>query len=68
MPKGQAPYKKKDAITAAGDRLRSKLSSLRGPTEELGKKIQGAAPAISNKFPDKKAKGGMIRKPQGRKR
>jgi hypothetical protein len=66
MPKGQAPYKKKDAITAAGDRLRSKLSGLRGPIEEIGKKVQGSAPAISKKFPDKKAKGGMV-KSKGRK-
>lgn len=66
MPKGQAPYKKSSGDF--GDKLRAGLSKLRGPVEEIGKKVQGAAPAISNKFPDKKAKGGAIRKPQGRKR
>jgi hypothetical protein len=67
MPKGQAPYPKKPEKDF-GEKLRDSLSKLRGPVEKIGKKVQGAAPAISNKFPDKKAKGGMVRKAQGRKR
>jgi hypothetical protein len=66
MPKGQAPYKKKEKDF--GEKLRSGLSSLRGPVEKIGKAVQDATPGISKKFPDKKAKGGVIRKPQGRKR
>jgi hypothetical protein len=66
MPKGQAPYKKPEKDF--GEKIRAGLSKLRGPVKEIGKKVQGAAPAISNKFPDKKAKGGMVRKAQGRKR
>lgn len=65
MPKGQAPYKKPSGDF--GDRLRAGLSKLRGPVEDIGKAVQGAAPAISKKFPDKKAKGGMVKKAKGRK-
>jgi|APGre2960657404_1045060.scaffolds.fasta_scaffold03192_13 hypothetical protein len=67
MPKGQAPYPKKPEKDF-GEKLRDNLSKLRGPTEKIGKKIQETFPAISKKFPDKKAKGGMVRKAQGRKR
>jgi hypothetical protein len=67
MPKGQKPYPKKPEKDF-GEKLRDNLSKLRGPTERLGKKIQDTFPSISKKFPDKKAKGGMIRKSQGRKR
>lgn len=72
MPKGQKPYKKeegfKDKVLAAGDKLRGNLSKLRGPIEEMGKKVQKIAGPLANRFPDKKAKGGMVKKPQGRKR
>jgi hypothetical protein len=64
MPKGQAPYKKSEKDF--GEKLRAGLSKLRGPVEEIGKKVQGAAPGVSKKFPDKKAKGGMV-KSKGRK-
>ena len=67
MPKGQAPYPKKPEKDF-GEKLRDNLSKLRGPTEKIGKKIQETFPSISKKFPDKKAKGGMVRKAQGRKR
>ncbi len=67
MPKGQKPYPKKPEKDF-GEKLRDNLDKLRKPTEEIGRKIQKTFPSISNKFPDKKAKGGMIRKPQGRKR
>jgi hypothetical protein len=67
MPKGQAPYPKQPEKDF-GEKLRDNLSKLRGPTEKIGKKIQETFPSISKKFPDKKAKGGVIRKPQGRKR
>lgn len=66
MPKGQKPYPKKPEKDF-GEKLRENLSKLRKPTEDFGKKVQDTFPSISKKFPDKKAKGGMIRKPQGRK-
>ena len=47
----QAP--KKDMITAAGEGLRAKMSSMRGPTERMGKRVQEMLPAISNKFKGK---------------
>lgn len=71
MPKGQKPYKKeegfKDKVLAAGDKLRGNLSKLRGPIEDMGKRVQKAAGPLANRFPEKKAKGGMLKKAKGRK-
>lgn len=72
MPKGQKPYKKeesfKEKVISAGDKLRANLSKLRGPIEDIGKRVQKISGPAANRFPDKKAKGGKIMKPQGRKR
>ena len=54
MPKGQKPAAKKPEKDF-GEKIRAKMDSMRKPTEELGKKIQGAFPAISNKFKEKSA-------------
>lgn len=65
MPKGDKPYKKEEKDF--GQKLRAGLSKLRGPVEEMGKRVQKAAGPLANRHPDKKAKGGMVRKAKGRK-
>ena len=47
--------KKQSAVIEFGEKLRKKMDSMRGPTERMGKRIQEAFPAISNKFPEKAA-------------
>lgn len=54
MPKGQKPAPKKPEKDF-GEKLRGKMDSMRGPTERMGKRIQEAFPAISNKFKEKSA-------------
>lgn len=54
MPKGQKPAAKKPEKDF-GEKLRAKMDSMRGPTERMGKRVQEAFPAISNKFKEKAA-------------
>ena len=66
MPKGQAPAPKKPEKDF-GEKIRAKMDSMRGPTERMGKRIQEAFPAISNKFKEKAAADATKGKPSARK-
>ena len=52
MPPKNKPAAKKPEKDF-GEKIRAKMDSMRGPTERMGKRVQEAFPAISNKFKGK---------------